>query len=158
MIDAGINFVDTSYVYSEGQSEIILGRALAKAGRREKTVLATKAFGRTGPGPNDTGLSRLHLVRACEASLKRLGTDRIDLYQIHGFDAATPIEEVVRGLDLLVKSGKVLYVGLCNLAAWQIASALGKAEAHGLERFVSAQMFYSLVGRDVEHEVRCRSA
>ena len=152
-IGAGINFVDTADVYSEGQSEVILGRALAKDGRREEVVLATKAFGRMGPGPNDTGLSRLHLIRACEASLKRLGTDRIDLYQIHGFDAETPIEEVVRGLDLLVKSGKVLYVGLCNLAAWQIATALGKAETHGLERFVSAQMFYSLVGRDVEHEV-----
>lgn len=152
-LDAGINFVDTADVYSEGQSEVILGRALAKDGRRDKVVLATKAFGRMGPGRNDTGLSRLHLIRACEASLKRLGTDRIDLYQIHGFDAETPIEEVVRGLDLLVKSGKVLYVGLCNLAAWQIATALGKAEAHGLERFVSAQMFYSLVGRDVEHEV-----
>jgi aryl-alcohol dehydrogenase-like predicted oxidoreductase len=152
-LDAGINFVDTADVYSEGNSESILGRALAKGGRRERIVLATKAFGRTGPGRNDTGLSRLHLVRACEASLKRLGTDRIDLYQIHGFDAETPIEEVVRGLDVLVKSGKVLYVGLCNLAAWQIALALGEAKAHDLERFVSAQMFYSLAGRDVEHEV-----
>jgi aryl-alcohol dehydrogenase-like predicted oxidoreductase len=152
-LDAGINFVDTADVYSEGMSETILGRALAKGNRREQFVLATKCFGRMGKGRNDTGLSRLHLVRACEASLKRLGTDRIDLYQIHGFDAETPIEEVVRGLDMLVKSGKVLYVGLCNLAAWQIALALGESKAHDLARFVSAQMFYSLVGRDVEHEV-----
>jgi aryl-alcohol dehydrogenase-like predicted oxidoreductase len=152
-LDAGINFVDTADVYSEGTSESILGRALAKGNRREQVVLATKGFGRMGKGRNDTGLSRLHLVRACEASLKRLGTDRIDLYQIHGFDHETPIEEVVRGLEMLVKSGKVLYVGLCNLAAWQIALALGEAKAHGLEKFVSAQMYYSLVGRGVEHEV-----
>jgi aryl-alcohol dehydrogenase-like predicted oxidoreductase len=123
-IEAGINFVDTADIYSEGNSE-----------------------------SNDTGLSRYHLVRACEASLKRLGTDRIDLYQVHGVDPETPIEEVMRGLDLLVTSGKVLYVGVCNWAAWQIARALGESEAHGLERFVSAQMYYSLVGRDVEHEV-----
>jgi len=151
-LDAGINFVDTADVYSEGQSEVILGRALNQ-GRRDRVVLATKAFGRMGPGANDVGQSRYHLVRACEASLKRLGTDRIDLYQIHGFDPETSIEEVVRGLDLLVKSGKVLYVGFCNLAAWQIALMLGKAESLGLERMVSAQMYYSLVGRDVEHEV-----
>ena len=106
-----------------------------------------------GHGGNDAGLSRYHLVRACEQSLKRLGTDRIDLYQIHGFDALTPIEETVRALDHLVRSGKVLSVGLCNLAAWQIATALGKADLGGLARFVSAQMYYSLVGRDVEHEV-----
>jgi aryl-alcohol dehydrogenase-like predicted oxidoreductase len=152
-IDAGINFVDTADVYSEGNSESILGRAIASGARRDRIVLATKGFGRTGTGANDTGLSRYHLVRACEASLKRLGTDRIDLYQIHGFDAETPIEEVMRGLDLLVTSGKVLYVGVCNWAAWQIARGLGKAETHGSDAFVSAQMFYSLVGRDVEHEV-----
>jgi aryl-alcohol dehydrogenase-like predicted oxidoreductase len=151
-LDAGINFIDTADVYSAGQSETILGRAL-KDGRRDRVVLATKALGRMGPGPNDAGLSRYHLVRACEASLKRLGTDRIDLYQIHGFDHETPIEEVARGLDLLVKSGKVLYVGFCNLAAWQAALLLGKAESLGLERMVSAQMYYSLVGRDAEHEV-----
>ncbi len=151
-LDAGINFVDTADVYSLGESESILGRAL-KDGRRDKVVLATKALSRMGPGRNDAGLSRYHLVRACDASLKRLGTDRIDLYQIHGFDHDTPIEEVVRGLDMLVKSGKVLYVGFCNLSAWQIALMLGKAESLGLERMVSAQMYYSLVGRDVEHEV-----
>ena len=150
-LDAGINFVDTADVYSDGKSEEILGEALR--GRRDRVVLATKAFGRTDRGPNDAGLSRYHLVRACEASLRRLGTDRIDLYQIHGFDALTPIEEVVRALDHLVTSGKVLSVGFCNLAAWQAARALGIAETHGLARFVSAQMYYSLVGRDIEHEV-----
>jgi aryl-alcohol dehydrogenase-like predicted oxidoreductase len=151
-LDAGINFVDTADVYSGSESESILGRAL-RGDRRDRVVLATKSFGRTGPGANDAGLSRFHLVRACEASLKRLDTDRIDLYQIHAFDPLTPIVEVVRGLDDLVRSGKVLYVGLCNLAAWQIALALGKAEALGLAKFVSAQMYYSLVGRDIEHEV-----
>ena len=150
-MDAGINFVDTADVYSAGQSEIILGEALR--GRRDRVVVATKAFGRMGQGANDVGLSRYHLVRACEESLRRLDTDRIDLYQIHGFDAMTPIEETLAALDLLVKSGKVLSVGLCNLAAWQIAKALGVSAARELARFVSAQMYYSLVGRDVEHEV-----
>jgi aryl-alcohol dehydrogenase-like predicted oxidoreductase len=151
-LDAGINFVDTADVYSEGQSEVIVGQALQGA-RRDRVVLATKAFGRMGSGANDTGLSRYHLVRACEASLKRLATDRIDLYQIHGFDAATPLDETLRALDDLARAGKVLYVGVSNHAAWQIALGLGKAEADGLARYVSAQMYYSLVGRDIEHEV-----
>jgi aryl-alcohol dehydrogenase-like predicted oxidoreductase len=151
-LDGGINFVDTADVYSEGQSEVILGEVL-HGERRDRVVLATKAFGRMGKGANDTGLSRYHLVRACEASLKRLGTDRIDLYQIHGFDAVTPLDETLRALDDLVGAGKVLYVGVSNHAAWQIALALGKAEADGLARYGSAQMYYSLVGRDIEHEV-----
>src|SRR5262249_19255773 len=138
-------------VYSDGRSEEILGQALR--GRRDRVVLATKAYGRMGRGPNDAGLSRYHLARACEASLRRLGTDRIDLYQIHGFDPLTPVEETVRALDNLGASGTVLSVGVCNLAAWQIAKALGRSEAGGLARFVSAQMYYSLVGRDIEHEV-----
>ena len=150
-LDAGINFVDTADVYSEGRSEEILGGALR--GRRDKVVLATKALGRMGRGPNDAGLSRFHLVRACEASLRRLNTDRIDLYQVHGFDPVTPVGETLAALDLLVRSGKVLSVGFCNLAAWQAARALGVSDANGLARFVSAQMYYSLVGRDVEHEV-----
>jgi aryl-alcohol dehydrogenase-like predicted oxidoreductase len=150
-LDAGVNFVDTADVYSDGQSEVILGQALR--GLRDRFVLATKAFGRTGPGPNGAGLSRYHLIRACEASLRRLGTDRIDLYQIHGYDALTPLEETLRALDHLRTSGKVLSVGLCNLAAWQIARSLGISDVRGLVRFVSAQMYYSLVGRDVEHEV-----
>src|SRR5579864_6296929 len=151
-LEAGLNFVDTADVYSEGHSEVLLGQVLHKD-RRDRVVLATKGFGRTGTGANGTGLSRYHLVRACEASLKRLATDRIDLYQIHGFDACTPIDEVVRALDDLVRSGKVLYVGVSNQAAWQIALALGKADAGGYARFVSAQMYYSLLGRDIEHEV-----
>lgn len=150
-LDAGVNFIDTADLYSEGKAEEILGQALR--GRRERVVLASKAFGRMGPGPNDAGLSRYHLVRSCEASLRRLGTDRIDLYQIHGFDALTPIEETLRALEILVASGKVLSVGFCNLAAWQAALALGASDTLGLPRFVSAQMYYSLVGRDVEHEV-----
>jgi aryl-alcohol dehydrogenase-like predicted oxidoreductase len=156
-LDAGVNFVDTADVYSDGRSEEILGQALR--GMRDRVVLATKAYGRTGKGPNDAGLSRFHLVRACEDSLRRLHTDRIDLYQIHGFDPVTPLEETLRALDHLVASGKVLAVGLCNLAAWQIAKALGISAANGLAKFVSAQMYYSLVGRDIEHEVVpvCRS-
>jgi aryl-alcohol dehydrogenase-like predicted oxidoreductase len=150
-LEAGINFIDTADVYSNGRSEEILGHALR--GLRDRVVLATKAYGRMGRGPNDAGLSRYHLVRACEASLKRLGTDRIDLYQIHGFDPLTPLDETLRALDHLVDSGKVVSVGLCNLAAWQIARSLGVSDAHGLARFVSAQMYYSLVGRDIEHEV-----
>jgi aryl-alcohol dehydrogenase-like predicted oxidoreductase len=150
-LDAGINFIDTADVYSDGQSEAILGQAVR--GIRDQFVIATKAFGRTGRGPNDAGLSRFHLVRACEASLRRLGTDRIDLYQIHAFDALTPMEETIEALDHLVRSGKVLSIGLCNLAAWQVARALGISERKGLARFVSAQMYYSLVGRDIEHEV-----
>lgn len=151
-LDAGINFLDTSNTYSGGDSEMIVGQVIG-GGRRDQLVLATKGLGRMGPGANDSGLSRYHLVRACEASLRRLKTDRIDLYQIHGYDARTPIDEVVRGLDDLVRSGKVLYVGFCNLAAWQAARALGHAEAGGHARFVSAQMYYSLVGRDIEHEI-----
>ena len=118
-LDGGINFIDTADVYSEGQSEILLGRALGGA-RRDRVVLATKGFGRMSQGANDAGLTRRHLTRACEASLKRLGTDRIDLYQVHGWDNLTPIEETLRTLDDLVRAGKVLYIGLCNYAAWQI--------------------------------------
>ncbi len=150
-LDAGINFVDTADVYSDGQSEVILGQALR--GLRDRFVVATKAFGVMGKGKNDAGCSRYHLVRACEASLKRLETDRIDLYQIHGFDPVTPIEETLRALDSLVQSGKVLSIGFCNLAAWQIARSLGISEKLNLAKYASAQMYYSLVGRDIEHEV-----
>ena len=151
-IEAGVNFVDTADLYSHGDSETILGRVLGD-GRRDRIVLATKCLGRMGPGPNDAGLSRYHIVRACEASLRRLGTDRVDLYQIHGYDAQTPLEEVLRAMDDLIRAGKVVYAGYCNLAAWQAAKALGISETHDLAKFVSAQMYYSLVGRDVEHEV-----
>jgi len=150
-MDAGINFVDTANVYSSGQAEIVLGEAMR--GRRDRLVLATKALGRMGSAVNDAGLTRFHLVRACEDSLRRMGTDRIDLYQIHGFDPVTPIEETLAALDMLVRSGKVLSIGFCNLTAWQAAKSLGISEAKGFSKFVSAQMYYSLVGRDVEHDV-----
>lgn len=150
-IDAGINFVDTADVYSAGQSEQMLGVALR--GRRQQMVVATKAHGRTGPGPNDRGTSRAHLLAAVEASLQRLGTDYIDLYQVHSWDPATPVEETLAALDQLVRDGKVRYVGLSNWAAWQIAKAAGISAARQSARFISAQMHYSLVNRDLEHEV-----
>lgn len=152
-IDAGINFIDTADVYSGGDSEALLGTALASQGRRDRVVLASKGLGRMGTGVNDTGLSRLYLTRACERSLQRLKTDRIDLYQIHGFDAATPLDEVARALEDLVRSGKVVYTGICNLAAWQLALLLGYLPPGHPARPVSAQMYYSLIGRDIEHEV-----
>ncbi len=151
-LDVGVNFIDTADMYSEGDSEVLLGKAL-KGGRRDRVVLASKAYGRMGQGANDAGLSKWHLVRACEASLKRLDTDRIDLYQIHAFDGLTPLEETLRALDQLVTAGKVLNIGFCNLPAWAASKALGISERLGLAKFVSAQMYYSLVGRDVEHEV-----
>ncbi len=153
VLDAGINFIDTADIYSNGVSEEILGRSLLIGNRRDRVVLATKAYAAMGTGRNDSGLSKYHLIRACEASLKRLGTDRIDLYQVHGYDPMTPIEEVVGALDHLVQSGKVLYVGLCNQAAWQIALAVKHAKFSGLAPFVSAQMYYSLLGRDLEHDI-----
>ncbi|MDO9353685.1 MAG: aldo/keto reductase [Solirubrobacteraceae bacterium] len=150
-LDAGINFFDTANVYSRGQSEIILGKALAK--HRDDVVIATKATGSMGDGPNQQGQSRPHLLHEVEASLKRLGTDHIDLYQVHAWDPITPIEEVLTTLDDLVRSGKVRYIGCSNYAAWQMATALGVSATRGLESFVSTQSFYSLVGRDLEDEI-----
>lgn len=153
-LDAGVNFLDTADVYSEGESETLVGAALAALARpRDQLIVATKVRGRTGAGPNQVGLSRGHILSAVDASLKRLKLDYIDLYQIHGFDRETPIEETVRALDDVVRSGKVRYVGYCNLAAWHTMKALGYADAHHLARFVSAQMYYSIVGRDIEREV-----
>ncbi len=152
--DAGVNFIDTADVYSGGQSEMLVGEALAALGRpRDAVILATKVRGRTGPGPNEIGLSRGHIFTAVEASLRRLRTDYVDLYQIHGVDAETPIEETVRALDDLVRSGKVRYVGFSNLAAWQAMKAIGYADANRLARFVSAQVYYSIAGRDIEREI-----
>lgn len=150
-IDAGINFVDSADVYSNGESEQLLGVALR--GRRQNIVIATKAHGRMGPGPNDRGTSRVHLMAAAEASLRRLGTDYIDLYQMHSWDASTPIDETLLGLDQLVRDGKVRYIGLSNYAAWQIAKAVGVSDLKGSTRYISAQMHYSLVNRDLEHDV-----
>ena len=153
--DAGINFVDTADVYGEGHSEEITGQALKNLDvARENVVVATKAYGPTGTlGPNSRGASRLHLIDAVKASLKRLQLDHIDLYQIHGFDPATPIEETVRALDTLVQHGHVRYVGVSNWAAWQIMKALGIAERWGLARFESLQAYYTLAGRDLEREI-----
>jgi len=153
-LDAGVNFIDTADVYSEGESEKLLGDALASLGRpRDQIVVATKVRGRTWPGPNGVGLSRAHIFASIDASLKRLRLDHVDLYQIHGVDKLTPIEETVRALDDVVRSGKVRYVGFSNLPAWLAMKALAHADAHGYARFVSAQMYYSIAGRDLEREV-----
>jgi aryl-alcohol dehydrogenase-like predicted oxidoreductase len=153
-LDAGVNFIDTADVYSEGESEKLLGAALAALARpREQVVVATKVRGRAGPGVNQVGLSRGHILASIDLSLKRLGLDHVDLYQIHGFDPVTPIEETVRALDDVVRSGKARYVGFSNLAAWQAMKAIGYAEAHGLARFQSAQVYYSIAGRDIEREI-----
>jgi len=149
-IDQGINFIDTADVYSAGESETMVGKALA--GRRHEIVLATKVRGRMGQGPNQVGLSRLHIVEAVEASLKRLGTDYIDLYQIHRFDPLTAIEDTLRTLDDLVHAGKVRYIGCSNLPAWYLMKALAVSRELGLERFKSTQSYYSLAGRELERE------
>ncbi|NJC74156.1 aldo/keto reductase [Planosporangium thailandense] len=150
-LDAGINLVDTADVYSEGASEEILGEVLS--GRRDDVLLATKVRFPVGPGPNDAGLSRHHVVRGCEASLRRLRTDHIDLYQLHEWDGLTPLEETLEALDLLVRAGKVRYVGVSNFAGWQLMKALGTAERTGLPQFVSEQIYYSLQARDAEYEL-----
>jgi len=150
-IDAGINFFDTADVYSGGQAEEMLGQAIR--GRREELVIATKVRGRMGPGPNDTGLSRKHIMTAIDQSLRRLGTDYVDLYQVHGWDARTPLEETLDALDVVVRSGKARYIGVSNYAAWQMALALGYSDARRQARFLSAQMHYSLLCRDIEEEV-----
>lgn len=153
-LDAGINFLDTANVYTDGQSEEILGRAIQQLGlSRHQLVLATKAVHAVGPGPNDQGASRYHLVQQVQASLKRLGTDHIDLYQLHGWDPATPVEETLRALDDLVRQGLVRYVGVSNWAAWQIAKALGVSARLHTERIQSVQAYYSLVGRELEREI-----
>jgi aryl-alcohol dehydrogenase-like predicted oxidoreductase len=153
-IDAGINFIDTADVYAGGASEQITGQALKNLKvPRENVVIATKVFGETGPGANTRGNSRGHVLDGVKASLKRLQLDHIDLYQIHGFDPATPIEETVRALDQLVRHGHVRYVGVSNWAAWQIVKALGVAERLGLSRFESLQAYYTVAGRDLEREL-----
>jgi len=149
-LDAGINFIDTANVYSAGESETMVGRALQ--GKRHQVVLATKVRGRMGPGPNEVGLSRLHILESVEASLKRLGTDYIDLYQIHRADPLTNLEDTLRALDELVRSGKVRYIGCSNLDAWVLMKALAISRAEHLERFRCSQSYYSLVGRDLERD------
>lgn len=154
-IDAGINFIDTANVYSDGVSETMTGAALKNLEvPRENVIVATKVFGETGTkSVNSRGLSRHHIMVAVKASLRRLQTDYIDLYQVHGFDPATPVEETVRALDALVQQGHVRYVGVSNWAAWQIVKALGVAERLGLARFESLQAYYTIAGRDLEREI-----
>jgi aryl-alcohol dehydrogenase-like predicted oxidoreductase len=150
-LEAGINLFDSADGYSQGASEEILGQALQ--GRRDDVILATKVHSRMGPGPNDLGQSRHHIIRGCEASLKRLGTDYIDLYQVHGFDPLAPLEETLRALDDLVRAGKVRYIGCSNYSAWHLMKALSISERQGLERYVSQQVYYSLVARELENEL-----
>jgi aryl-alcohol dehydrogenase-like predicted oxidoreductase len=150
-LDGGINFIDTADVYSDGRSEEIVGELIK--GRRDEIVLATKARFAMGEGQNDAGLSRRYLLRACEASLRRLGTDYIDLYQVHERDGLTPMEETLDALDTLVRQGKVRYIGCSNHSAWHVMKALGISERRGLQRFVTQQVYYSLLDRDAEYEL-----
>ncbi len=153
-LDAGINFIDTADIYADGRSEEITGQALRNLKvPRENVVVATKVFGETGPGVNMRGATRSHIIAGLQASLKRLQLDHVDLYQIHGFDPATPIEETVRALDTMVQHGHVRYVGVSNWAAWQIMKALGISERLGLARFESLQAYYTIAGRDLEREL-----
>ena len=153
-VDAGINFVDTADVYTNGESEKVLAQAIANLGiARKDIVIATKAYGRTGPGRNDVGASRGHIMDAVEASLKRLRTDYIDLYQIHAADLVTPIEESLRALNTLVAQGKVRYIGCSNWYAWQIMKANGISEAKNLAKLDTLQAYYSIAGRELEREI-----
>lgn len=153
-LDAGINFIDTANVYAGGESERILGQSLRNLGiKREDVVIATKVFGQMGDGPNGRGASRFHILDQAKASLARLGTDHIDLYQIHGFDPATPLVETLEALDTLVRHGHVRYIGLSNWAAWQVVKAVGIAQARQLAPILSLQAYYTLAGRDLEREI-----
>ncbi len=153
-IDAGVNFFDSADVYSEGESERTLGRSLKNLNiARNQVVLATKVFNRVGPGHNDVGNSRGHIMDAVEASLRRLQTDYIDLYQVHGYDSLTPVEETLRALDTLVSQGKVRYIGCSNWQAWRLAKALCISEFKNLARFDTLQAYYSIAGRDLEREL-----
>ncbi|NDZ16525.1 aldo/keto reductase [Variovorax sp. WS11] len=150
-LDAGVNLFDSADVYSNGASESILGAAIK--GRRDKVILSTKMSLRAGEGPNDVGSSRHHLVRATDAALERLGTDYIDLLQLHAFDAMTPVEQVLRTLDDLVRAGKVRYIGVSNFSGWQLMKSLAASDRLGLSRYVANQTYYSLIGRDYEWEL-----
>jgi aryl-alcohol dehydrogenase-like predicted oxidoreductase len=150
-LEAGVNLFDTADMYSAGKSEEVLGKALGS--RRKDIVLATKVFVRIEPGTNKAGLSRRHIVEACEASLRRLGTDYIDLYQAHNFDSLTPLEETLRAFDDLVRAGKIRYAGCSNYSGWQLMKALSISDKLGISRYISQQINYSLVARDAEHEL-----
>ena len=150
-LDAGVNLFDSADVYSDGESEAILGEAVK--GRRDKVILSTKTSLRAGEGPNDVGSSRHHLTEACHAILKRLGTDYIDVLQLHSFDAMTPVEMVLSTLDDLVRDGKVRYIGVSNFSGWQLMKSLAIADRYGYSRYVANQTYYSLIGRDYEWEL-----
>ena len=150
-LDAGINIFDTADVYSNGLSEEVFAQAIQ--GRRHELLISTKATFRFGKGPNDVGSSRYHLIQACEGSLKRLGTDHIDVYHMHGFDALTPADEVLYTLDTLVRSGKVRYIACSNFSGWHLMKSLAISEKHGWAKYVSHQVYYSLIGRDYENEL-----
>ena len=153
-LDAGINFIDTANVYTTGQSEEFTGQALKNLGvKRSDVVIATKAMGAMGEGPNDAGVSRYHLMNQIDASLNRLGLDHVDLYQIHGWDSLTPMDEALRALDDIVRSGRARYIGVSNWAAWQIVKALGLSDKLGLAKFASLQAYYTVAGRDLEREI-----
>lgn len=153
-LEAGVNFIDTADVYTNGESEKTLAQALSNlAVARKDVVIATKVFGRTGPGRNDVGASRGHIMDAVEASLRRLKTDYIDLYQVHGSDSVTPVEETLRALNTLVEQGKVRYIGCSNWYAWQMMKALGISDARNLAKFDTLQAYYSIAGRDLEREI-----
>ncbi len=150
-LEAGVNLFDTANVYSRGRSEEILGQAIA--GRRDKVLISTKATFPMSDGPNDIGSGRLHLVHACEASLKRLGTDYIDIYHLHGFDALTPVEETLDTLNTLVRSGKVRYIACSNFSGWHLMKSLAVSDRYGWARYVGHQVYYSVIGRDYEQEL-----
>ena len=153
-IDRGVNFLDTANVYHAGRSETLTGQALKTLGiARDSVVVATKVLGRMGPGPNQSGLSRAHILHAVDQSLERLQLDYIDLYQIHGRDPVTPLEETLGALNDCVRAGKVRYIGLCNLSAWEITKALWISQREGFARFESVQAYYTLAGRDLEREI-----
>ena len=150
-LEAGVTLFDSADVYSGGKAEEVLGKAIA--GRRDQLLISTKAAFRMGDGPNEQGTSRYHLIRACEDSLRRLNTDYIDIYTMHGFDALTPVEETLRTLDTLVQSGKVRYIACSNFSGWHLMKSLATAQSYGWTRYVAHQAFYSLVGREYEWEL-----
>ncbi|WP_430390061.1 aldo/keto reductase [Dyella sp. 20L07] len=150
-LDAGLTMFDSADIYSDGAAESVLGEAIK--GRRDRVLISTKATFRSGDDPNDVGSSRFHLLKACDAALKRLGTDYIDLFQLHGFDAMTPVEETLSTLDDLVRAGKIRYVGVSNFSGWHLMKSLAAADRHGYPRYIANQTYYSLIGRDYESEL-----
>jgi 1-deoxyxylulose-5-phosphate synthase len=152
-LDGGFNFIDTANVYNAGESERIVGKALAQNGKRDQIVLATKVYGDMGPGPNEKGVSRYHIIKACEDSLRRLQTDRIDLYQLHRPSLTVPQDETLRAFDDLVRSGKVVYIGASTHPAWMVMEALAASEKYGLVRYISEQPPYNLLDRRIENEL-----